>query len=81
MNFLDKFQEQAYALLRIVSGFLFLWHGAQDAAQSLLVPGGVLASQRVGEPANLSDPHREGIALLLANDRVLRLSQQAPVFS
>ena len=29
MKFLDKFQEQAYALLRIVSGFTFLWHGAQ----------------------------------------------------
>ena len=29
MNFLDKFQEQSYALLRIVAGFLFIWHGAQ----------------------------------------------------
>ena len=29
MNFLDKYQEETYALLRIVSGFLFLWHGAQ----------------------------------------------------
>lgn len=29
MNFLDKYQEHAYALLRIMSGFLFLWHGAQ----------------------------------------------------
>ena len=29
MNFLDKFQPQAYALLRIVTGFLFLWHGLQ----------------------------------------------------
>ena len=28
MKFLDNYQEQAYALLRIVSGFLFLWHGA-----------------------------------------------------
>lgn len=28
MKFLDQYQEQAYALLRIVSGFLFLWHGA-----------------------------------------------------
>jgi putative oxidoreductase len=29
MKFLDNFQEQAYALLRIVSGFLFLCHGTQ----------------------------------------------------
>ena len=29
MKFLDNFQEQSYALLRIVSGFLFLCHGSQ----------------------------------------------------
>ena len=29
MKILDNFQEQAYALLRIMSGFMFLWHGAQ----------------------------------------------------
>lgn len=29
MNFLDKYQEETYALLRIVSGFLFIWHGTQ----------------------------------------------------
>lgn len=29
MNFLDKYQEQSYALLRIMAGFLFIWHGAQ----------------------------------------------------
>jgi len=29
MKFLDDFQEQAYALMRIVSGFLFLCHGTQ----------------------------------------------------
>ncbi len=29
MNFLDKYQEHSYALLRIVAGFLFIWHGAQ----------------------------------------------------
>jgi putative oxidoreductase len=29
MNFLNKFQEETYALLRIVSGFLFIWHGTQ----------------------------------------------------
>lgn len=27
MKFLENYQEQAYALLRIVSGFLFIWHG------------------------------------------------------
>jgi len=29
MNFLEKYQEETYALLRIVSGFLFIWHGTQ----------------------------------------------------
>ena len=29
MKFLDNYQEQAFALLRIVSGFLFIWHGTQ----------------------------------------------------
>lgn len=27
MKFLDNYQEHTYALLRIVAGFLFLWHG------------------------------------------------------
>jgi putative oxidoreductase len=27
--FMSRFDVQAYALLRIVSGFLFLWHGCQ----------------------------------------------------
>ncbi len=29
MNFLDGFKEHSYALLRIFSGYLFLWHGTQ----------------------------------------------------
>jgi len=29
MKFIESYQEQAYALLRIMSGFLFLWHGVQ----------------------------------------------------
>jgi putative oxidoreductase len=29
LDFLSRFQPQAYALLRIVAGFLFLWHGTQ----------------------------------------------------
>ena len=28
-NFLSRYSEYAYALLRIVTGFLFLWHGSQ----------------------------------------------------
>ncbi|MGA3015415.1 MAG: DoxX family protein, partial [Bacteroidales bacterium] len=28
-QFLVKFEPQLYALLRIVAGFLFLWHGSQ----------------------------------------------------
>lgn len=28
-SFMRNFEPQAYALLRIVSGFLFLWHGVQ----------------------------------------------------
>ncbi|MEM1154504.1 MAG: DoxX family protein [Pseudomonadota bacterium] len=28
MKFLDNFVEQIYALFRIVTGFLFLWHGS-----------------------------------------------------
>jgi len=29
MDFMAKFNAQTYALLRIVTGFLFLWHGSQ----------------------------------------------------
>ena len=29
MNFMKAYSEQTYALLRIVSGFLFFWHGSQ----------------------------------------------------
>ena len=29
MQFLQAYEKQAYALLRIVSGFLFIWHGTQ----------------------------------------------------
>ena len=28
-QFLESVQDQAYALLRIVAGFLFIWHGSQ----------------------------------------------------
>ncbi|MGH1539759.1 MAG: DoxX family protein [Arenicella sp.] len=29
MTFLNKYKEHSYALLRIVSGYLFFWHGTQ----------------------------------------------------
>ena len=29
MSFLDKYQDQAYALLRITSAFIFIFHGTQ----------------------------------------------------
>jgi len=29
-NLLEGREDQAYALLRIVTGFLFIWHGAQN---------------------------------------------------
>ncbi len=29
MKFLDKYQEHTYAMMRIMAGFLFLWHGTQ----------------------------------------------------
>lgn len=29
MNFLDHYQDLSYSLLRIVTGFLFIWHGTQ----------------------------------------------------
>ena len=29
MKFLDDYKQHAYALLRIVTGYLFLWHGTQ----------------------------------------------------
>ncbi|MBX2813877.1 MAG: DoxX family protein [Myxococcales bacterium] len=29
MGFMKSYSEQTYALLRIITGFLFLWHGSQ----------------------------------------------------
>jgi putative oxidoreductase len=29
MKFLEHYQEQTYALMRIVTGYLFFWHGTQ----------------------------------------------------
>lgn len=38
---LSRFQPQAYALLRIVAGFLFFWHGAQKLLGYPPLPPGV----------------------------------------
>lgn len=43
MGFLARFENLAYALLRIVTGFLFLWHGTQKLV-------GWPAPQRAGTP-------------------------------
>lgn len=37
LGFLKSYEPQCYALLRIVTGFLFLWHGSQKV---LGLPGG-----------------------------------------
>ncbi len=29
MKYLENFQEQIYSVFRMISGFLFLWHGTQ----------------------------------------------------
>ena len=42
MNFLTRYEFQAYALLRITTGFLFLWHGTAKLF------GFPLASQAAG---------------------------------
>ena len=46
MNFMKKFEAQAFALLRIVSGFLFCFHGAQK----------ILGILRVDFPPDFSIP-------------------------
>jgi putative oxidoreductase len=38
--FIARYREQAYALLRIVAGFLFLWHGTQKLFGFPVAPGG-----------------------------------------
>jgi len=43
MSFLAPYAPQAYALMRIVVGFLFLWHGSQKVLGSPPMPPGVEA--------------------------------------
>jgi putative oxidoreductase len=39
-SFLSRYSEQIYALLRMVAGFLFLWHGAEKLFGFPIAPGG-----------------------------------------
>jgi putative oxidoreductase len=43
MTFLRGYEPQAYALLRMVAGFLFLWHGVQKLFGLPPLPEGVVA--------------------------------------
>ena len=40
-KFISKYEAQTYAILRIVSGFLFLWHGSQKLLNYPPLPEGV----------------------------------------
>jgi putative oxidoreductase len=40
--FMARYANQAYALLRIVTGFLFLWHGMQKLFHIPIAPGGAV---------------------------------------
>jgi putative oxidoreductase len=39
-SFMARYHEHSYALLRMVAGFLFLWHGAQKLFGFPIEPGG-----------------------------------------
>jgi putative oxidoreductase len=45
MKQLEKFSNEAYALLRIVSGFMFLFHGAQKVLGVLTIMQPAIGSQ------------------------------------
>lgn len=47
IKFLSRYEEQAYALLRIVTGFLFLWHGSQKYFNYPPLPPGVVVPQYI----------------------------------
>ena len=40
-KFISKYEEQTYAILRIVIGFLFLWHGSQKLLNYPPLPEGI----------------------------------------
>jgi len=40
--FLERHSEQAYALLRMVAGFLFIWHGTEKLLGFPIAPGGAV---------------------------------------
>jgi putative oxidoreductase len=50
-SFLGRYSEYIYAILRIVSGFLFIWHGTQKwlsfPPQANASPGGMTATMAV----------------------------------
>jgi putative oxidoreductase len=43
-SFMARYQEQAYALMRIVAGFLFLWHGTQKLFGFPIEVGGAMSA-------------------------------------
>jgi putative oxidoreductase len=42
IKFLSKYEQQVYAILRIITGFLFLWHGSQKYFNYPPLPPGVV---------------------------------------
>lgn len=42
IRYLSRYEEQGYAILRIVTGFLFLWHGSQKYFNYPPLPPGVI---------------------------------------
>ena len=51
-TFFSRYEPQCYALMRMVAGFLFLWHGVQKLFDyPVPMPGGVPAFITSGEMA------------------------------
>jgi putative oxidoreductase len=47
LKFLSKYEEEGYAILRIITGFLFLWHGSQKYFHFPPLPPGVVFPQYI----------------------------------
>ncbi len=47
MRFLSKYEEQGYAILRIITGFLFLWHGSQKYFNYPPLPAGIVVPHHI----------------------------------